>query len=215
MNKFSLLREAVFSLLIFAILFTVAMIGLLTYFGWMARLNASEWASWVQAVGSISAILISLGLASFQNERQRRSERSREAANDLRIAMFAEAVVNDALTSVRAVERAQKRWPIDSDYLFNDGNRILAAQRLTQMVATQPLFRELISPVMKLHALLITVQASAESLHGQCNFTSNSRFTQHWEHNSTEMVRIEAEVKRAVTLASRASEIAEKKLRHF
>lgn len=47
--------------------------------GW-AKMDASAWAAWVQAIGSVLAILAAVGVAWHQAESQRRRDEEREAA---------------------------------------------------------------------------------------------------------------------------------------
>lgn len=184
------------------------MIFAVYFLGDHARLGASEWASWVQAVGSISAILISLGLANYQIERQKDAERLREAQNDLRIANFAEAVIREALDAVRAEATAQKSWPDGTGYIFHGRSRIQAAQILLRTLTTEPLFTELINPVIDLHSLLVDVESAGVQLIGQGTFKSNSKFTQFWALKENAMDTITIATTHAMGIAHAAAQEA-------
>lgn len=86
-------------------------ISVLVFYGIKHRFTSEQWATWVQAVGSVSAIWISLALVQHQIIQQQKAEKARDAKNDFRIASFAESVIREAADAIRATERAQKAWP--------------------------------------------------------------------------------------------------------
>lgn len=63
----------------------LALMGLLWAFGYYAvdwtKIDSPQWAAWVQAIGSVLAILVAVGVAWHQGESQRRREDER-ALND-------------------------------------------------------------------------------------------------------------------------------------
>jgi hypothetical protein len=66
---------------------TGIMIIVLVTWGNKVHLNSSEWAGWVQAVGSISAILITLGLTNYQIKQQQQGENERALEETRRICL--------------------------------------------------------------------------------------------------------------------------------
>ncbi|CAH0187795.1 hypothetical protein SRABI118_01414 [Massilia sp. Bi118] len=66
---------------------TGIMIIVLVTWGNKVHLNSSEWAGWVQAVGSISAILITLGLTNYQIKQQQKGESERAQEETRRICL--------------------------------------------------------------------------------------------------------------------------------
>jgi len=179
--------------------------------GW----TVEQGAAWAQAIGSVAAILLTLGLTSYQNERQKRVETLREAANDLRIATLADAIVKEGLDAVRKTEKSERNWVDGIGYVFHDRPKIEAAQILIRTLAAEPLFAELIAPVIDTHSLLVSVQSSSDQLIGQGTFKGNSRFTTLWDRRSKQVADIEARLASAVAIATTDHENAELALRHF
>lgn len=177
--------------------------------------TVEQGAAWAQAIGSVAAILLTLGLTSYQNERQKRVERLREATNDLRIATLASTVIKESLEVVRKTEKSERNWADGIGYIFNDRPKIEAAQILIRTLVAEPLFPELIAPVIEAHSLLVSVQSSSDQLVGQATFKGNSRFTMLWDRRSEQVADIEARLAYAVAIASDCSENARLALRHF
>ncbi|WP_288379982.1 hypothetical protein [uncultured Massilia sp.] len=180
-------------------------IGVLVFTGIKHRLTSDQWATWVQAVGSMSAIWISLALVQHQIRHQQQMEREREARNDFRIASFAESVIREAIDAVKDTERSQASWPGDGEgYVFHEKSRLQAAQIMTRTLAAEPLFAELIKPVIDLHALLVSVESESGQLVGNAPFRNNSRFTLFWAQKNEQLDAIAAATASAIALARRS-----------
>ena len=89
MKRFKELIRIALNPLIAASVLTGIMATALAFAGKRIGLNAGEWSGWVQAVGSISAILITLGLTDHQIKLQQRGEldRSKEEARRICLAI--------------------------------------------------------------------------------------------------------------------------------
>jgi hypothetical protein len=98
--------------LIVACAITAIMVNVLYIWGNKTNLGAGEWAGWVQAVGSISAILISLGLTNYQMKQQQKAEIDREREEARRICL----AIRDELTMLQK--------------LFTEGENIAALLRV-------------------------------------------------------------------------------------
>lgn len=180
-------------------------IGVLVFTGIKQRFSPDQWATWVQAVGSMSAIWISLALVQHQIRHQQEMEKARDARNDFRIASFAESVIREAIDAVKHTERTQKAWPdAGAGYIFHEKSRLQAAQIMTRTLAAEPLFAELIKPVIDMHALLVSVESASEQLVGSGPFQSNSRFTQSWIQKNEQLNAIAAATESAIGLARRS-----------
>jgi len=177
-------------------------IGVLVFTGIKHRFSPDQWVAWVQAVGSMSAIWISLALVQHQIRHQQETEKTREARNDLRIASFAESVIREALDAVKDVERTQTSWPdAGAGYVFHEKSRIQAAQIMTRTLAAEPLFAELIKPVIDMHALLVSVESTSDRLAGTAPFQNRSTFTLFWAQKNEQMDAIAAATESAIGLA--------------
>lgn len=180
-------------------------IGVLLFYGLKHRFTSEQWATWVQAVGSVSAIWISLALVQHQISKQQEAERTRDAKNDFRIASFAESVIGEAIESVRATERAQNTWPdAGAGYVFHERPRIQAAQIMIRTLAAEPLFAELIKPVIDMHALLVSVESASEQLVGSGPFKNNSRFASFWTQKNEQLDAIAGSTAAAMDIARRS-----------
>lgn len=215
MKIFNALKHYVSSALLVAIVF-ICVISLITlHVGTKDGWTVEQWASWAQAIGSVSAILLTLGLTSYQNKRQSHVENLREASNDLRVAMFASAVIKEGLAAARSTEMSERNWADGIGYVFHDRTKIEAAQILTRTLAAEPLFFELIAPVMETHSLLVEVQSSSDQLIGQGTFKTNSRFTSLWDRRSEKIAEIEKRLESAVALATVTAADTKLALKHF
>jgi hypothetical protein len=180
-------------------------IGILVFYGIKHRFTSEQWATWVQAVGSVSAIWISLALVQHQIIQQQKAEKARDAKNELRIACFAESVIREAVDAARDTERAQKAWPdAGAGYVFHEKSRIQAAQIMTRTLATEPLFAELIKPVIDMHALLVSIESASERLVGSASFHNTATFEAFWTQKHEEMNAIVSAAESAIGLARRA-----------
>jgi hypothetical protein len=97
-NPKAVLRVALDPLIV-ASTSTGIMIIVLVIWGNNVHLNSSEWAGWVQAVGSISAILITLGLTNYQIKQQQKGELGREQEETRRICL----AIRDELTMLQKI----------------------------------------------------------------------------------------------------------------
>ena len=177
-------------------------IGVMLFYGIQHRFTSEQWATWVQAVGSVTAIWISLALVQHQIIQQQKAERARDAKNDLRIASFAESVIREGVDAVRATESAQKAWPDSgAGYVFHEKPRIQAAQIMTRTLATEPLFAELIKPVIDMHALLVSIESASERLVGSAPFHNTGSFDAFWAQKHEEMNAIVSAAESAIGLA--------------
>ncbi len=180
-------------------------IGVLLFYGIKHRFTSEQWATWVQAVGSVSAIWISLALVQHQIFQQQKSEKVRDAKNDFRIASFAESVIREAIDAVKATERAQRAWPADgAGYIFHEQSRIEAALIMTRTLAAEPLFAELIKPVIDMHALLVAVESTSRQRVGSGPFQNNSRFGLFWTQINEDMKAIASATEAALGIAQRS-----------
>jgi hypothetical protein len=91
-----------------------AAISVILFLGFKFDLNKSEWASWVQAVGSISAILAAAAIASWQShtaqqnyERRKREDRINKALAIKYILRRAKLVLDNAERSIAASSHAK------------------------------------------------------------------------------------------------------------
>lgn len=187
----------------------------LRFLGMKAGLNAEQWASWVQAVGSISAILISVGLASHQIDRQKTIEEARSAAESARVATFAKHVTLEAIAAISAVQRSQASWPQGTDYVFYEQPRVSAAMTMLQTAAAQPLSIALIAPVMKAHSILVEVESAASHLTRAGAYLANSRYALFWEMREREIADVIRQVEKAVTDAQDEADYRIRVSRHF
>lgn len=180
-------------------------IGLLLYAGFKHRFSSEQWATWVQAVGSMSAIWISLALVQHQISQQQQAEKVRDAKNDYRIASFAESVIREALDAVKATEHAQRAWAdAGSGYVFHEKSRIHAAQIMVRTLAAEPLFAELIKPVIALHTLLVAVESASEQWIGNSLLPSHDRFASFWTQANEQLDDIAAATESALERARRS-----------
>lgn len=180
-------------------------IGVLLFYGIKHRFTSEQWATWVQAIGSVSAIWISLALVQHQILQQQKSEKVRDAKNDFRIASFAESVIREAIDAVKATERAQRAWPADgAGYIFHEQSRIQAALIMTRTLAAEPLFAELIKPVIDMHALLVAVESTSRQLVGGGPFHNHSRFGSFWPQINEDMKAIASATEAALGIAQRS-----------
>lgn len=179
-------------------------IGVLLFYGIKHRFSSEQWATWVQAVGSVSAIWISLALVQHQISKQQEAEKTRDAKNDLRIASFAQSVISEAIEAVRATEQAQDAWPDDgAGYVFHERSRIQAAQIMIRTLAAEPLFAELIKPVIDMHALLVSVESASEQLVGNGPFRNDSRLASFWTQKNEQLDAIANSTAAAMDIARR------------
>lgn len=179
-------------------------IGVLLFYGIKHRFSSEQWATWVQAVGSVSAIWISLALVQHQISKQQEAEKTRDAKNDLRIASFAQSVIGEAIEAVRSTERAQNAWPDDSaGYVFHERSRIQAAQIMIRTLAAEPLFAELIKPVIDMHALLVSVESASEQLVGNGPFRNDSTLASFWTQKNEQLDAIANSTAAAMDIARR------------
>jgi hypothetical protein len=185
---------------VLACLLLVGMVTDLVLLGRANDLSKSDWASWVQAVGSIAAILVSVGITNHQIRKQREADSAKEAANDRRIAEFARAVIEDALTNIRTTSKEQANWPDGLDYRFNSRPRIQASLSLIRTLITEPLFAELMRPVIDTHALLLSVDTFGTDTISLRDFKRNSRFGLNWRTFDTEMESIAQAMKAAMVI---------------
>ncbi|MCD2517538.1 hypothetical protein LQ564_14580 [Massilia sp. G4R7] len=180
-------------------------IGVLVFTGIKQRFSPDQWATWVQAVGSMSAIWISLALVQHQIRHQQQMEQARDARNDYRIASFAESVIREAIDAIKDTERAQEAWPDGgAGYVFHEKSRLQAAQIMTRTLAAEPLFAELIKPVIDMHALLVSVESASEQLVGNGPFQGDSRFKHFWTQKNEQLNAIAATTESAIGLARRS-----------
>jgi len=180
-------------------------IGVLLFYGIKHRFTSEQWATWVQAVGSVSAIWISLALVQHQINKQQEADRMRDAKNDLRIASFAESVIREAIEAIKATEQAQNAWHgSGAGYVFHERSRIQAAQVMTRTLAAEPLFAELIKPVIDMHALLVSVESASEQLVGNGPLRDNGRFALLWTQQNERLDAIAAATAAAIDAARRS-----------
>lgn len=179
-------------------------IGFLLYFGIKHRFTSEQWATWVQAVGSMSAIWISLALVQHQINHQQQTEQARDAKNDLRIAGFAESVLREAVDAIKAVEHTQNGWrDTGNGYVFHEKARIQAAQILTRTLAGEPLSAELIKPVIDMHALLVSIESASEQLATGGPFRDSATFAAFWARKNEQMHAIAAAAEAAIAATRR------------
>jgi hypothetical protein len=76
----------------------------LVLWGFAADLNKSEWASWVQGIGTIGAIAAAFLVANFQLKQAKRLEEARAVAEERRRYQIVRALFENA--SIRATEMA-------------------------------------------------------------------------------------------------------------
>lgn len=186
----------------FSLIFFIASLALFAVFASEASPQASAMAAWVQAVGSIIAIYASARIASYQVTKQRHYERVRAAKDAHRLATFASEVISDATHTIQAVESSQRRWPVNTPYVFHERSRVQAAQALIMAVATDRPFHELIRPAIDMHSLLITVESTASQLEGVSNFKANSRFDTLWQASSRQIEGITKSLSEALGAAN-------------
>ncbi len=187
--------------------FTIAgfLIGALVFYGVKHHFSSEQWATWVQAIGSMSAIWVSLALVLHQINHQHRAEKSREAKNDFRIACFAESVIREALDAVRAVKQAQDAWQdSDQEYVFHEKSRIHAAQMMTRTLAAEPLFAELIKPVIEMHALLVSVESMSQQLAGTGSPRNDHGLAPFWTQANHRMSAIAGATEAAIEVTRRS-----------
>jgi len=214
MKKVSIFKDAITSSIVVASILSCGMFIALFFEG--DRLTTPEqWASWAQAVGSVAAIVMSLGLVGYQNERQYRVERSREAANDLRITTFGKVFVLDAIATLRTLEEKQRYWPAGTNYVFRVRAKIEAMQTVTRSLAAQPLPLEMIEPVLSMHALIVSVLSSSEHLESLGPFTADIGLMNLWDKRSTAMTSIEKKITDASDSASVFASNAAQAIKHY
>jgi len=136
--------------------------------------------AWVQAVGSIVAIIASARIATEQITKQRAADRARNAKEDQRTGTFAAEVITDAIHLVQALETTQRRAGLAFDYKFHEREHFISTRVLLQTAAAGRPYAELIRPIIDTHALLVSVESAAIQLEGQRDFVRNSRFDLHW-----------------------------------
>jgi hypothetical protein len=105
---------------------TVIMVWVLYFWGTQARLDPGQWSGWVQAVGSISAILISVGLMDHQIKEQQKGQADQAREETRRICL----AVRDELMMLQK--------------MFTESSRVVA------LLALQPgeIFDVLVPPVV-------------------------------------------------------------------
>lgn len=176
--------------LVAACLITGAMIIVLALLAPKAKLDASGWASWVQAIGSISAILISLGLADYQLKRQKNLDRLNAAKEAQRAVTFAGEVISDASHTIQEIEAEQRSWQPNKAYRFHSQARIQALHALIQIAAEEKPSIELIRPIIEIKSLLISVEAQATQLDGRIKLTEDRRFEEFWRSANGQLTAI-------------------------
>lgn len=171
-------------------------------------------AAWVQAVGSIVAIIASARIATEQIQKQRAADRARNAKEDHRAATFASEVISDSVHLVQALETSQRRWAAGTSYIFHDRDHFAAARVLLQTAAAGKPFTELIRPIIDTHALLVSVESAAAQLEGQSHFLENSRFDLFWATANRRISNITSELSGALGVANIELRDAERENTH-
>lgn len=187
----------------------------LVFFGLMRGFDAEAWASWVQALGSIAAILISLGLVAYQVDRQYLTEQARSASNDLRISLLADGIVRHALIAVAATRRAQINWPASTPFAYRDQPRIHGALEVIRNLLAQPLPSNMIGSVMATHTLLVDVDTATVTLIGHATFKSNTKYIQFWNKRDAQSTKIPSDIAGALAANRKASVEADRLLAHL
>lgn len=139
----------------------ILVVGTLIAIGCYTNLSKADWASWVQAVGSIAAISIGFILADRQSRSaalQLRRERlvvdDEQARCALAVAMFVRAKLEPALQEMRSPGSVRGYLEISADYMDFDG--------VKRAIDSVPLFQlrsaEAMEGVLLLNACLSKVQ---------------------------------------------------------
>lgn len=153
----------------------------------------------------MSAIWISLAVVQHQIAQQQQAEKARDARNDYRIASFAASVIQEAVGAIKATELAQQAWPdAGAGYIFHERSRIQAAHIMIRTLAAEPLFAELIKPVIAMHSLLLSVESTSERWVGSGAFLGAGSFAMFWTRTNEQMRAIAADTEAAQELARRS-----------
>ena len=75
---------------------------------------------------------------------------------------------------------------------------------MTRTLAAEPLFAELIKPVIDMHALPVSVESASEQLVSTGTFQNDSRFAQSWTQKNEQLNAIAAATESAIGLARRS-----------
>ncbi len=75
---------------------------------------------------------------------------------------------------------------------------------MTRTLAAEPLFAELIKPVIDLHALLVAVEAESEQLAGSGQLRNDGRLAAFWAQKNEQLHAIAATTEAAIALARRS-----------
>lgn len=131
---------------------------------WSA-LSATDWAAWIQAFGSIAAILGAFAIANKQVLEQNWLARERELEVAARAATFGKLAAQRTLAAVDNFIVMLNRW--DGHALFKYDDKFLsAAEDLIHMALQRDLPPEQANILVSLHNELVNVWQMAVSLQG-------------------------------------------------
>lgn len=127
-------------------------------------LNSSEWASWVQAVGSIAAILSAVWISGRDTRERRKSES--EAKQGALARAF--TTVDDTVRRVQAALRsADERLLDESTYAYINSDLIQALQHLKEVISSpgvdSKIFDQLFSARTSVEDLSIALNVFVQS----------------------------------------------------
>jgi hypothetical protein len=179
-----------------------------------AGAGTGDLAAWVQAVGSIVAIIASARIATEQINKQRAADRARNAKEDHRSGTFAAEVISDAIQLVQSLEVIQRRAGLTFDYKFHDREHFSAMRVLLQTAAAGRPYVELIRPIIETHALLVAVESASIQLESQRDYVRNSRFDLHWTDINKRISIINTSLSAALATANIELREAEQAVEH-
>ncbi len=139
-------------------------------------LNSSEWASWVQAVGSIAAILSAVWIAGRDTRERRKSESEAKQGAAAR----AYTTVDDTVRRVKAALRsAEERLLDELTYTYINNDLDQALQHLKEVISSpgvdSKIFDQLFSARTSVEDLSVALYLFVQGTHLQPNSLASAR----------------------------------------
>lgn len=89
------------------------------FYGRSKQLDADDWAAWVQAIGSVVAILVAVAVADFHVRSERQAQREQQKSLTSRVTL---AVRNLGLAAHKLRQHAREQNATDAAFLSRFGN---------------------------------------------------------------------------------------------
>jgi ABC-type nickel/cobalt efflux system permease component RcnA len=162
-------------LLIFGLVFAVSKKGI----------ESAEAAAWLQAAGSVVAIVVAFTIANRQSREQAKNAERRDLEAAARAATVGKAAAQRSLAAVEHFLVALKHAPARTPFQY-DPVLLTAAKELIEMALRRDLSSEQTQILIDHHNDLMNVLQSVAELNGYVNPIANSRvkmFTTQWHQN--------------------------------